>query len=131
MKNLVNAIIDAELDAAAFAKQAYESAATPAKRLQNMARNFVALAKVKKMTVGQARKLWVDAYRQLIMLALSKQMHDIQETMDKHLDAQVAASKELGSAVKSVPAIRNVHIKERAMERAGALDKSGVLKDDA
>jgi hypothetical protein len=130
MQALLNSIIDAELEASRLAKEAYDSAKEPAARLKVMARNLVKLAKVKKMSAPQAKNLWTKAFLQLTLIQFAKQAPDIQTAMYPLVTQQIDAAKRLKGAVKKIPAIRNVHIKQRAMEKAGALDKSGDLKTE-
>lgn len=126
-QKLVNAIIDAELDSAKFANDAYESASGPAKKLSLLARKLVKLTKDGTLKQEDAKRLWQQTFRDLVVANVTKQINGVHETMDKHLTTQIEEAKKLGKEVKKIPAIRNDHIKQRANERAGAV-KDGVLK---
>ena len=125
----VEAIIDAELDAAQLAQEAFKAGASPAERIGVMARRVLNLVGRGPSSEAILTKLR-EGFEALALLEYAALVSRIAEHTEVALTKEHKAIEQLnslGGSVAELPMVRNIDMKNRAMERAGALNQKGKV----
>lgn len=126
-KAVVDAIIDEQLDAKALAEEAYKNGVEASDRIIAMARVIVRAVVRGQLTPAKARARLREALAHLLLLEYAQLVNRMATQTDEHLREQAREIRKYGKALSTIAMIRNVEMKARANERAGAVDKKGHL----
>lgn len=127
-KELINAIIDSELDALKVIDSATALAPMLAKSLVKVARRVVSLRATKKISVTEARKLYLEAYIAITLVGTARVAQDILDHAHPSTARILKAAKALGPEVAKVGAIRKADKMQREMERQGAQADGAITR---
>jgi hypothetical protein len=116
-KDLVNAILDAEIDADDIAERATELGKTLAQRLTVLLRNLIKLRVARKITADKAQQVYIQVFISLTLIGFAKVAQDVKDHGESSVKKIVDAARVLGKDVRKVTAIRNIEKKARITER--------------
>jgi hypothetical protein len=126
-KPLIDAIIDAELEAKQMVEAIIKGADGTRARMRMFTRQLVALRMAGKVNGEQATQMLARGIRDLLLAEYAQHVGTIVAAADAQHEREMQAIKQLGKPLKEVGAIRNADIKARELERAGATDDEGRL----
>lgn len=120
-KKLVDAIIDGELAAKDLATRAAELGPSLSVQMMNVTKALNAARVAGRITMAEARKLYLEAYQNLSLLAFARVAQDVVDTAQATTDAVL---QEMGKVEKlsDVAPIREADYIARELEKKSAAD---------
>lgn len=130
-KGVVDAIIDEQIDVKALAQEAYDAGVTESSRVMAMARKVHAMVTgPQRLDPQRAKDLLREGLVAITLIEYAKLAGKVQALSDQHTASQKAEFKKYGKPLATVGMVRNVEIKARENEKAGVVNKQGVLDGD-
>lgn len=117
-KAVVDSIIDHDLDVRRLVDQVVKGGAdTAAKQLIAVARKVFDLRLSGKLGAEAAKKLLRDARKAVLLAQFSKHAGEIQQVVDRNMDAQISAVRKLGRPLRELAPVRKADVLARELEK--------------
>ena len=116
-RELVESIIDNEIDTIEIIEKQGKRLDVTHERLQKLARKVFDMSRAEKLSPTEARKLFVEGFVASMLLEYAHDVGKIKDVVDKHLDVQIAATRDMDAPLSSLKPILKDDIKRRIAEK--------------
>lgn len=119
-RELIESIMDNEIDMMELIEKQSQRLDVTRGLLQKLARKIFELRRTDKLTSEDARRMFMEGFVASMLLEYAHDVGNIRDTVDKHLDKQIEATREMDAPLSALKPILKDDIKKRIAEKVHA-----------